>query len=128
MTTLNALAAAEHTAELRRAAERHNAASALSSPARVDAKAVSLRMGTAADREALALLAELDEQPALSGEALIALVDGEAVAALSLGDGRVVSNPFVATTNAVALLKLRADHLAGFGARRPRRRWRLRFA
>jgi hypothetical protein len=41
------------------------------------------------------------------------------VAALSLADGRVVADPFRLTENAIALLRVRADHLAG---RRPRRR------
>ncbi len=42
---------------------------------------------------------------------------GEAVAALSLTDGRVVANPFVLTANAVALLRLREQHLRERGHR-----------
>jgi hypothetical protein len=86
---------------------------------------VALRGANAEDDGTLRQLAELDEAPELDGEVLLATVDGEAIAAVSLQDGRIVSNPFVATTEAVALLQLRARHLAG--KMRPRRRWpRLR--
>ena len=64
-------------------------------------------------------LASLDDAPALTGQVLLALVDGEAVAALSLSDGRVVANPFLPTEAAVGLLRLRAQHLS---VKRPRRR------
>ena len=124
-TNLNALVAAEHTADLRRAASRHSSekAEATSRPGRV-----LLRRAQADDAPALKMLAELDEEPELSGEVLMALVDAEAVAAISLNDGRVVSNPFVASGDAVLLLKLRADQLRGRGVRSRRRRWRPRFA
>lgn len=48
----------------------------------------------------------------------MALVDGEAVAATSLSDGRVVANPFVRTADTVTLLSLRAAQLAERPARR----------
>jgi hypothetical protein len=63
----------------------------------------------------------LDGAPALEGEALLALIDGEAVAALSLRDGHVVANPFVRTEAAVALLRLRAGHVSGSRPGRRRR-------
>lgn len=88
----------------------------------------ALRMADAGDAPALERLAELDEEPALSGQVLLALIDGEPVAALSLQDGRVTSDPFVLTGNAVALLRLRARQLLGRTERQPRRRWRPRFA
>ena len=56
-------------------------------------------------------LAQLDDAKPLEGEILIAFVAGEAVAALSLTDGRVVANPFVATAHVVTLLRLRQEHL-----------------
>jgi hypothetical protein len=89
---------------------------------------LAIRIADAADARALQILAELDEEPALSGQVLLALIDDEPVAALSLDDGRVVADPFVATTNAVALLEVRARQLVGGARRRARRRWRLRFA
>jgi hypothetical protein len=89
---------------------------------------LALRIADPADARALRMLAELDEEPDLDGEVLLALIDGEPVAAMSLDDGRVVADPFVATTNAVALLEVRARQLVGGARRRARRRWRLRFA
>lgn len=90
-------------------------------------KPIVLRVADADDALVLQWLAVLDEQPALTGETLLALIDGEAVAALSLGDGRVVSNPFVATCDAVSLLRLRAQHLLRRSARQSGRRWSRRF-
>jgi hypothetical protein len=90
--------------------------------ARPDEKAVSLRLATPEDAAPLHVLAELDEEPELAGQVLLAMIDGEPVAAMSLDDGRVVANPFVATTDAIALLRLRARHLArkrSPGRRRP---------
>ncbi len=91
------------------------------------AKPVVLRVGGPADAGVLAWLAAIDEEPELTGETLIALIDGEAVAALSLGDGRVVSNPFVAACDAISLLRLRAQHLLARPGRQSGRRWRPRF-
>jgi hypothetical protein len=125
MTSLNAVIAAEHGVDLRRAAVRSRTghAGAATSP-----KRIALRLAEADDAPTLNVLAELDEAPELRGDALLALIDDEVVAAMSLRDGRVISNPFVATSDAVSLLKLRANHLFGRAVRRPRRRWRPRFA
>jgi hypothetical protein len=65
-------------------------------------------------------LAQLDDAPELAGEILVATIDADVVAALSLDDGRVVANPFVLTSEAVELLRGSATALAG----RRRRRWR----
>lgn len=97
-----------------------------------DPAGIALRGAGPDDGATLARLAALDDAPALQGRALIAFVDDEAVAALSLSDGRVVADPFVLTRDAIALLRLRAAHLAGAdrgGAGRlrlrliPRRAW-----
>jgi hypothetical protein len=69
-------------------------------------------------------LAALDEAQALEGPVLLAIIDGDPVAALSLDDQRMVADPFAATIEARALLRLRAAQLAS-GRRRRRRRWRL---
>ena len=145
-TSLNALVAGEHAADLRRAAEQYSLGRAEqynlgraeqynlgSFKGRSGARVVALRQADVDDAGALRVLAELDEQPELSGGVLLALVDGEIVAAMSLGDGRVVANPFVATAGAVVLLRVRAQQLAGVAVRwprlrRPRRRLRPRFA
>lgn len=85
---------------------------------------VALRSAEAGDAQALKILAELDEAPDLSGDVLLALLSGQVVAAMSLEDGRVIADPFVATSDAVSLLKLRARQLAGVAA--PRLRLRRR--
>ncbi len=88
----------------------------------------TLALRFADDDDALAVrrLAALDDAPPLRGEVLLALVDGEAVAAMSLSDGRVVANPFLPTAETVTLLSLRASQLSGRPA--PRRLARLRAA
>jgi hypothetical protein len=65
-------------------------------------------------------LAQVDDAPELAGEVLVATIDEDVVAALSLDDGRVVANPFVLTSDAVELLRRSAAALTG----RRRRRWR----
>jgi hypothetical protein len=124
-TSLNTLVAREHAADRRREAEHYRSAKpeAPSAPS-----GVALRQAQADDARALEILAELDEEPVLSGETLLALIDGDAVAAMSLEDGRVVANPFVATGETVSLLKLRARHLVGPKVRQRHGWWRPRFA
>ncbi|HEX4010655.1 MAG TPA: hypothetical protein VHX62_11625 [Solirubrobacteraceae bacterium] len=86
--------------------------------------AVTLRQGRARECALVQWLAELDEAPTPQGEVLIAFVDDQAVAALSLDDGRVVANPFVPTADPVALLTLRAAQQSSARRRAHRRRWR----
>ena len=123
MTSIHAIAATEHRDELRRAAERWRAGSsgpAPSNSAEAHSPTVALRLARADEAHLVRRLAALDDAPSLEGQVLLALADGEAVAALSLHDGRAVANPFVLTQEAVALLRLRAKHLSGT---RARRRW-----
>jgi hypothetical protein len=72
---------------------------------------IVVRRAVAADDLDLGRLAALDSQRALRGDVLVAESDGRLRAALSLGDGRVVADPFAATTGHVALLRARADSL-----------------
>jgi hypothetical protein len=126
-TTITALVAEQHVADLRRAAERRPATRS----GTVDqyAPRVELRIADAGDAHVVARLAELDSARELEGPVLLALLDGDAVAGMSLRDGRVVANPFVPANQAVALLRLRAEHLSGAPARRRLRRLpRLRLA
>ena len=58
-------------------------------------------------------LAALDSSPVLEGEVLVAFVDDEPWAAISLHDGRVVADPFRPSAHAVELLRVRARHLQG---------------
>jgi hypothetical protein len=90
------------------------------------AESIVLRLATDVDAPTVRRLAALDDAPRLSGPVLLALVDGEPVAALSLDDGRVVANPFRFTAGAVALLRLRAQHLVAPAPRRDRRPTLLR--
>jgi hypothetical protein len=73
---------------------------------------VALRVAQADESAVVRRLADLDDSPPLDGQVLLALVDGEAVAAVSLRDGRVVANPFLPTADTVRLLNLRASQLA----------------
>ena len=60
------------------------------------------------DAGTLTRLAALDETEPLTGDVLLAVADGRAVAAMSVHDGRVTADPFARTGEAVALLRLRA--------------------
>ncbi len=82
---------------------------------------IALRPARADDARAVAELAALDEQAALAGPAMLAVVDGRPVAAGSLGDGRIVADPFVATGDAVEVLRVRMQALRRRSA--PRWRW-----
>ena len=126
-SNLTALVAHEHTADLLRAAQQE-ARGRLSSRPDHHFATVALRLASDKDAQALRALADLDDTRALDGEVLLAAIDEQPVAALSLRDGRVVANPFVRTFDAVALLRLRAQHLAGVRQRRGLRRLRPRFA
>jgi hypothetical protein len=126
MTSINALIAAEHNADLHRNSARWRTlpaadAEQASAATRADLPIVALRQAQPDESAVVSRLAALDDAPALSGPVLLAVVDGEAVAALSLDDGRVVANPFLHTEAAVGLLRLRARHLS---VTRPRRRLR----
>ena len=60
---------------------------------------------------ALRYLADIDSQPRLEGDALLALMAVEPVAAISLANGRVVADPFRPTLAAAELLRLRRRQL-----------------
>jgi hypothetical protein len=95
-----------------------------------DADAV-LRRASARDSVALARLAELDSAPSPTGEMLVAEAAGEIVAAVPVSGGRAIADPFRSTAGLVALLRDRAQLLAGGDAahsRFPRLRPRLRTA
>ena len=83
---------------------------------------VTVRFAVADDACALTRLAELDSASRPADPLLIGERAGEAIAALSLADGAIVANPFVASADVVALLRLRARQLRGEPGRRGRRR------
>jgi hypothetical protein len=90
----------------------------------LSASAVELRLLCTHEGWLVRRLAALDDAPALEGQVLVALIGGQAVAALSLRDQRVVANPFIPTSGAVALLRLRAQQVSD----EPRRARRFRGA
>ena len=118
-TSINALLAAEHNADLRRDAGRWGSTVEPQQTRVAQTAIVALRLAGPDEAQVVRRLASLDDAPPLTGQVLLALVDGQAVAALSLSDGRVVANPFLPTEAAVGLLRLRAKHLS---VKRPRRR------
>jgi hypothetical protein len=78
---------------------------------------LALRVADDDEADAVRRLAELDSAPTPTGEILLAVVDGEPVAALSLSDGRVVADPFRRTADVVALLEIRAAQMLAAAAR-----------
>jgi hypothetical protein len=90
---------------------------------------VEIRLAWASDAPGLVKLAQLDsalaaaaELPAraAAGDVLVATVEGKLVAALSIRDGLLVSDPFRRTGTLLALLELRRRQLG-----RAERRHRL---
>lgn len=81
---------------------------------------VTVRLAEAADRASLERLAGRDSACVPTGEVLLATVDGEVRAALSIDGATVVADPFRPTAELVELLRLRSAQLR---RRRPRRAW-----
>ena len=73
---------------------------------------ITVRPAVSADLSDLARLAALDSASPPRGPALVALADSRMLAALPLGAGRPIADPFEPTAEAVALLELRAAQLA----------------
>ena len=68
---------------------------------------VTVRRSASADEAALVRLAALDSASPPRGPALIAEADSLMLAALPLGAGRPIADPFEPTAGLVALLELR---------------------
>lgn len=75
------------------------------------AAVVTIRPAAARDLPALALLAELDSSPVPAGLTLLAEVDGRLRAALPLGGGVPIADPFFPSASLVRLLGVRARQL-----------------
>jgi hypothetical protein len=78
----------------------------------------TVRRTVPGDRSELERLAALDSARPLTGPALVAVADSRLLAALPLGTGRPIADPFEPTAGIVALLELRAKQIA----RTPERR------
>jgi hypothetical protein len=90
----------------------------------ISTEPVLTRRATAADAARIDELARLDDKRLPAGPFLVADVNGEIVAAVSLSSATVVADPFRLTSDTVALLRLRASQLSSaskLGARRTRR-------
>jgi hypothetical protein len=79
---------------------------------------ISIRRAVPADEVKLARLAALDSASPPRGPALVAEADSRMLAALPLGSGRPIADPFEHTAEAVALLRLRAEQLSRVDADR----------
>jgi hypothetical protein len=74
-------------------------------------KNVTVRRSTSADAGALARLAALDSASPPRGPALVAEADSRMLAALPIGSGRPIADPFEPTAELVALLELRRSQI-----------------
>jgi len=72
---------------------------------------IAIRRARDTDMPVLHDLAEVDSAKPLAGPVLVAIVEGRIWAALALDGERVIADPFVPTTAAVALLRLRVTQL-----------------
>jgi len=72
---------------------------------------VTLRLADSADRGTLERLAGRDTAPILTGKILLAVVDGEARAAIAVAGGTVIADPFRHTAHLLDLLRIRRAQL-----------------
>jgi hypothetical protein len=79
---------------------------------------ITVRHAVSSDRSELDRLAALDSAKPPRGPALIAETDTRILAALPLGSGRPIADPFEPTAEVVALLQMRARQLAAATRRR----------
>jgi hypothetical protein len=113
------LAAAKDIDRLADAADRRNGRATLSSRRNGAAPAaeVTIRRASAVVGAVLARLAQLDGKRLPAGPFLVAEVEGETRAALSVSTRAAVADPFRPTAELVSLLAVRADQLAAVAPR-----------
>jgi hypothetical protein len=68
---------------------------------------LTIRMARQEDAQALRRLAELDSTRPLTGNVMLAELDGVSLAAISLDNGAVTANPFKRTAAIVSHLRMR---------------------
>jgi hypothetical protein len=73
---------------------------------------LSIRPAEPTEDRILRDLSELDATPPLQRPALLAIVDDQPVAAVSLSDGRVAADPFTRTEDVVQILRAHVATLA----------------
>lgn len=87
---------------------------------------ITIRPAYADDDSSLVRLAALDSAAVPAGPLLLADVDGELRAALSLSDGHVIADPFSPTLDLIDLLRVHAAARPAASSRRRRSRLGLR--
>ncbi len=93
----------------------------------LDTSSITIRIAVADDETALVNLAALDSAGVPEAPVLLAEVDGQLRAALSVPDGTVVADPFFLTEDLITLLRARS--LPGARRRRsPKPLFRPRYA
>ena len=76
-------------------------------------EAVVIRRANGQDANRLERLAQLDSASVPKGPTLVAELDGVLVAAMPLGGGRALADPFVPRRSLVKMLELRRTQLRG---------------
>jgi hypothetical protein len=80
---------------------------------------ITIRPAHADDHEALYRLSVIDSAPGVpAGPLLLAEINGELRAALSLTDGSAIADPFFPTADIVELLRVHATAMQPWGGRR----------
>ena len=79
---------------------------------------ITVRRSVPGDTSELERLAALDSARLPTGPVLVAEAGSRMLAALPLGSGRPIADPFEPTAAIVALLRLRAEQMAGTPDRR----------
>jgi hypothetical protein len=69
---------------------------------------LTIRRATTEDDQALNALAIVDSSLPLSGDILVAQLDGAVMAAISVTDGRAIADPVRRSADTVEVLRLRA--------------------
>ena len=87
---------------------------------------VIVRRSASADQLELARLAALDSARPPTGPALVVEADARILAALPLGSGRAIADPFEPTAELVALLELRRSQIEAADSAGSARPGRLR--
>ena len=112
MNKLTYLLALDRQGELlSQAADERRAKQPAADPALAAERELRIRLAGRGDDVVLEQLAALDSQSPLHGDVLIAELDGVAVAALSLQDGRLIADPFAPTAAVGDHLRLRAGSI-----------------
>ncbi len=120
MTSINAQA---HRRELHRRASSFKIPHAAAAVGTGADPQIVVRLATPEDSDGLLRLTELEGLPLPAGDLLVAINGGEIRAALPLGDGPALADPFRPTAVIVAQLREARAHLRGDG--RPSRGRRI---